>query len=156
MAKIYASRSNEVSKREIDHMNRIRKLTSQGMVLLENDGVLPLSDKSSKIALYGSGVRKTIKGGTGSGDVNSRTWVNVEQGFENAGFEVTSKGWLDAFDAQMANANNEHFAKIREMSEKSGEPVFQVFFKNPFVAPEAKTLPTPTSRLPARIRPSMS
>ena len=45
------------------------------MVLLENDGVLQFSDKIKKIALYGSGARNTVKGGTGSGDVNVRKTV---------------------------------------------------------------------------------
>ena len=37
----------------------------EGIVLLENDGCLPL--KPGKIALYGAGAKMTIKGGTGSG-----------------------------------------------------------------------------------------
>ena len=42
----------------------------EGIVLLENDGALPLSP--GKIALYGAGAGMTIKGGTGSGEVNER------------------------------------------------------------------------------------
>ena len=38
---------------------------SEGIVLLENDGTLPL--KPGRIALYGSGAISTVKGGTGSG-----------------------------------------------------------------------------------------
>ena len=45
------------------------------MVLLENDGVLPLKN-AGKIALYGNGARGTVKGGTGSGDVNTRSVIN--------------------------------------------------------------------------------
>ena len=36
----------------------------EGIVLLENDGCLPLNP--GKIALYGAGAKMTIKGGTGS------------------------------------------------------------------------------------------
>lgn len=46
------------------------KAAVEGIVLLENDGSLPL--KAGKIALYGAGAKKTIKGGTGSGEVNER------------------------------------------------------------------------------------
>ena len=42
----------------------------EGIVLLENDGILPV--KEGKIALYGAGADLTIKGGTGSGEVNER------------------------------------------------------------------------------------
>jgi hypothetical protein len=36
------------------------------MVLLENNGVLPLASPCP-VALFGSGARRTVKGGTGSG-----------------------------------------------------------------------------------------
>ena len=63
------------------------------MVLLENDGALPLKN-TGKIALYGAGARHTIKGGTGSGDVNSREVINIEQGLKDAGFTITTDRWL--------------------------------------------------------------
>ena len=72
---------------------------TQGMALLENSGGLPIA-KEGKVALFGAGVRKTVKGGTGSGAVNQRDTVNVEQGFENAGYTVTTKDYLDAYDAK--------------------------------------------------------
>ena len=52
----------------------------EGIVLLENDGTLPLSP--GKIALYGAGADMTIKGGTGSGEVNERRVVSVKEGLE--------------------------------------------------------------------------
>ena len=57
---------------------------------VENDGTLPFSG-AGKLALYGSGARSTIKGGTGSGDVNVRHFVNIEEGLEHAGFTITTK-----------------------------------------------------------------
>ena len=42
----------------------------EGIVLLENDGCLPL--KPGRIALYGAGADMTIQGGTGSGEVKAR------------------------------------------------------------------------------------
>ena len=56
----------------------------------KNDGTLPLKE-TGKLALYGNGARRTIKGGSGSGDVNVRHFVTVEEGLENAGFEITTK-----------------------------------------------------------------
>ncbi len=73
-----------------------RNAAAEGFVLLENDGTLPL--KENKIALYGSGARMTVKGGTGSGAVRERYSVTIEQGLLDAGFEIASKPWLDRFD----------------------------------------------------------
>lgn len=98
MGKIFAAKNPEMSEREKRNMEKLRTLASQGMVLLENDGTLPITDKKKKLALYGVGARKTVKGGTGSGDVNSRYVIPVEQGLENAGFQITTKKWLDEYD----------------------------------------------------------
>ena len=89
MAKLYATKSPDVSQRERTNMERSRKIASQGMVLLQNKGALPFKGVKT-IAAFGSGVRRTIKGGTGSGDVNSRTVINIEQGLTEAGYVLTS------------------------------------------------------------------
>ena len=65
----------------------------EGIVLLENDGCLPL--KPGKIALYGAGAKMTIKGGTGSGEVNERHAVSILEGMEDAGFKITTMNWID-------------------------------------------------------------
>ncbi len=83
---------------EKQHIEILRKLAPECMVLLKTDGSFPL-EKPGKIALYGCGGRRTIKGGTGSGDVDVRHFVTIEEGLENAGFTVTTKAWLDAYDA---------------------------------------------------------
>ncbi len=88
MARFSASRSSDISARETRNMERSRKIASQGMVLLKNNGALPIVETGKRIALYGNGARRTVKGGTGSGDVNSRSVTSVEQGLEAAGFTV--------------------------------------------------------------------
>lgn len=99
MRQFYASRTPDITDVEIRRRDAVRTIAGEGMVLLENDGVLPLVNPGC-IALYGNGARHTIKGGTGSGEVNSRpeTVINVEHGLERAGFTVTTKKWLDAYD----------------------------------------------------------
>ena len=82
MVEIFASKTAEIEEREVLHADISRKLAGECMVLLENDGALPIHTK--KVALFGNGARATIKGGTGSGDVNTRNNVNIEQGFQNA------------------------------------------------------------------------
>lgn len=84
MPKIYAAKDPGITRREIDHMALSRKLAGECVVLLENDGALPLSG-ADRIALYGNGARQTVRGGTGSSDVNTRSDITVEQGLERAG-----------------------------------------------------------------------
>lgn len=88
--------SKEVTAIERKNRELARKAAAEGFVLLENDGTLPLQDR--RIALYGSGARMTVKGGTGSGAVRERYSVSIAQGLENAGFTIASVSWLDRFD----------------------------------------------------------
>ena len=82
---------------EKKHLRTLRESLAECTVLLKSNGDFPLS-APGKIAAYGCGVRKTIKGGTGSGEVNSRYFINVEQGLTDAGFTITTQNWLDAYD----------------------------------------------------------
>ena len=51
--------------------------------------------KGTKVALFGQGVYNTIKGGTGSGAVNQRDNVTVQQGFENAGYDIVNADFVN-------------------------------------------------------------
>ena len=138
MAEIYASRSPEIEEREITHANISRELAGECMVLLENDGALPIQTK--KVALYGNGVRATIKGGTGSGDVNTRSNVNIEQGFQNAGIEITTTVWLDRQDARVADAKAAYLKWAKDEAAKRGVPDFAVMFDNPYKDPASELI----------------
>ena len=89
--------SLEVTETEKEHRALSRRAAAQGMVLLENNGVLPLR-RGSKVALYGYGARYTVKGGTGSGAVNNRGNVSIDEGLRAAGFTVCTDQWLDDYD----------------------------------------------------------
>ena len=102
---------------ELEHANTVRSLAPECTVLLKKDGSFPL-ETAGKIALYGSGARRTIKGGTGSGEVNSRYFVTAEEGLEQAGFEITTKAWLDAWDETVAAAKKAFAAEIRARAKK--------------------------------------
>ena len=91
-----ASYSGEVSEREKRNLEVAYRAACESMVLLKNEGVLPLQTK--KVALYGPGVTRTIKGGTGSGEVNERHSVTILEGMENRGFEITTRQWLDDYE----------------------------------------------------------
>ena len=103
---------------ETTHAELVRSLAPECTVLLKKDGKFPLS-APQKIALFGSGARYTVKGGTGSGEVNSRTSVTIEEGLERAGFTVTTKGWLDAYDAVRQAAKKAFFQEIRDRAKRN-------------------------------------
>lgn len=94
--RVYGVSTKEESQRERDHRALARKAAAEGMVLLKNDGVLPLQTK--KVALYGVGARMTVKGGTGSGNVEERYSVTIEQGLKNNGFTIVNPLWIDRFE----------------------------------------------------------
>ncbi|MFD0685978.1 glycoside hydrolase family 3 protein [Actinomadura fibrosa] len=80
----------EPGRLELANSALARRAASQGMVLLDNPGAaLPMA-RSGNVALFGVGAYKTVKGGTGSGDVNNRSTVTARQGLENAGYRVTT------------------------------------------------------------------
>ncbi|MDR1768595.1 MAG: glycoside hydrolase family 3 C-terminal domain-containing protein [Propionibacteriaceae bacterium] len=84
---------------EIANAKLSREAATQGMVLLDNAGkALPIA--KGNVALFGVGAYATVKGGTGSGDVNNRYTINVRTGLENAGYTVTtSAAYWDAMKA---------------------------------------------------------
>lgn len=90
------------------------ELAANGMVLLKNDGVLPM--KPGKIALFGGGAEYTSFCGTGSGFAFSPYTVSVRQGLERAGFEITSGKWLKKYSALQKQA--EKTAKLTMLEKR--------------------------------------
>jgi len=86
-----------VSEREVRNQAVAFETAAEGIVLLENDGTLPISP--CKLALYGAGAAYTIQGGSGSGEVTARHTVNALEGLEKAGFTITTKDWIERYDA---------------------------------------------------------
>lgn len=106
---------------EQQHIQILRNAAPECMVLLKSDRGFPLI-QPEKIALYGSGARNTIKGGTGSGDVNVRHFTTIEEGLEKAGFVITTKTWLDAYDKVREKAHQIFVKEIKEKAKAKGIP----------------------------------
>lgn len=136
MSGFFALTSDEVTSLERENQREVRRLAGECAVILENDGALPLKDDERKVALYGNGARHTVKGGTGSGDVNTRENINVEQGLAAAGFDVLGGEWLDCFDAEVSRAEKEYMESVEREMDERGVPVHMVLFERPFEAPE--------------------
>ena len=102
---------------EREHLATLRRLLPECTVLLKSNGDFPLQGKG-KIALYGSGAKNTVKGGTGSGEVNSRYFVSIEQGLRDAGFIITSYNWINAYDKVRAEAKKRFVREIKERAKQ--------------------------------------
>lgn len=97
-----ASYSPDITQREKENLLVAYQAACEGMVLLKNDGVLPF--KTKKVALYGPGASMTIKGGTGSGEVNERHSFTILEGLEDRGFEIATRDWIADFEKSYAEA----------------------------------------------------
>lgn len=97
---------------EKEHLATLRSLAPECTVLLRANGDFPLAE-AGKLALFGSGARHTVMGGTGSGEVNTRYFVHAEQGLEAAGFTITSKAWLDGYDVILQDSHKAFIQKIK-------------------------------------------
>ena len=82
------------------HAKLVREAAPEGMVLLENNGALPLQGVK-KVALYGTGSYDFIAGGTGSGNVNKPYIRNIAEGLTECGFEVNQdiQKWYEQYIA---------------------------------------------------------
>src|SRR5262249_13907093 len=103
-----------------------------GMVLLRNEGILPLA-AGARVALLGNSAYATITGGTGSGDVNKAYSISLAEGLEDASV---------AIDAAMAEAYPRY---IKEAEAK--RPPMPVPFMLPPPIPERPVTADEIARL---------
>ena len=106
-----AAFTDEVTPLEEENAQVSYEAALEGIVLLENDGTLPIVP--GKVALYGAGAGMTIKGGTGSGEVNERHAVSILEGMEAAGFTVTTKSWIERYEEEYRRGEEEYAAEFR-------------------------------------------
>lgn len=76
------------------HARLVRDAAAQAMVLLKNQGALPLAATAKTAALFGNAAYETIAGGTGSGNVNKAYMVSIVEGLKAAG--ITAEPTLAA------------------------------------------------------------
>lgn len=134
---VFGASTPEESQREKEHKALARQAAAEGIVLLKNDNVLPLAAR--KVALYGPGSRMTVKGGSGSGDVQERHSITIEEGLKNAGFAFPTTLWMDRFkekyDADVAEWRQDVEAKIKGFTPIQTMQMFDVIHENPMPYP---------------------
>ena len=125
---VFGTSTPEESQREKEHRVLARRAAAEGIVLMKNDDVLPLAP--GKVALYGPGSRRTVKGGSGSGDVRERYSVTIEEGLKTAGFSFPNTLWMDRFEKKYKSDVASWRASVEE-SIKGYGPIrtMQMFIK---------------------------
>ena len=106
----------EIQPYEKEHDKILRDNSAECTLFLKKNDSFPLS-KPCKALLIGSGARDTVKGGTGSGEVDSRFFITCEQGLESAGFEIVSKDWLDKFPTFKKSKRDSFINNVKEEAE---------------------------------------
>ena len=125
------------SPREQENAALARQAAAAGIVLLKNRGVLPLNP-GAPVALFGAGAGRTVKGGTGSGDVNNRASVSIWQGLKEAGVPLTSEDWLADCEARYTRAREDWRAQVLAATKQVDNPV-DAYAARPFALPEGRT-----------------
>ena len=106
---------------DIDDQPLARKIAAQSMVLLKNDGILPLK-KGSKIAVIGELARTPRYQGAGSSHINPTKLDNALDELKASGFEVEfAQGY--ELKAKKAKKNAAHIAEAVELAKKSEKVV---------------------------------
>ncbi|MGN0211664.1 MAG: glycoside hydrolase family 3 C-terminal domain-containing protein [Muribaculaceae bacterium] len=93
VAKSVTAQGWQPSAPDVEHNVALsREAAGESMVLLRNDGTLPLAE-GCKVALFGATAYKSIAGGTGSSNVNKPYVVDISVGLRNAGFALDDDLW---------------------------------------------------------------
>ena len=135
----------EVQPWETEHRKVARRAAAEGIVLLKNeDHILPLKQGSS-VAIYGAGAGKTIKGGTGSGDVNEREKISICQGMKNAGLQVTTEDWIENYEKIYDKARQDWKNDILSRAGEGADTMdfFAVYSTTPFIMPAGDPIRKP-------------
>ena len=134
------TQSDSVTERELRNRAIARRAAAEGIVLLKNEGLLPLS-ANRPIALFGGGAGHTIKGGTGSGDVNQRDVVTIDEGLRAAGVTLTSENWLNDYSKRYRQGRNDWRDTILgNETEEESTAVFENYASHPFRMPDGREI----------------
>ena len=104
----------ELFPHELNHLDYLREHAGECTLFLKRDDEsFPLKETCS-ITLIGNGVRHTVIGGTGSGEVNTRYKPNIEEAFKEAGFNISSTQWLDEYDIYREKLEKDFINEVKK------------------------------------------
>ena len=123
------------SLREKKHEELSYQAALEGIVLLKNNNILPI--KPGKVALFGAGANRTIKGGSGSGEVNDRHSISIMEGLKDKGFDITSTNWIEDYEEIYEDAREAYKNRIQEHFKRRK---FQEMLEQPFRYPYGRRI----------------
>lgn len=97
-----ASKANLSDETIAQSKATVQKVGEEGLVLVKNEGLLPLSSETKALNVFGWDSTNPILGGTGSGASDSSTAVGILQSLQDAGFE-TNKTLTDMYTEYRAD-----------------------------------------------------
>lgn len=123
---------------ELEHRKLAFQAAKESIVLLENrNHALPLTP--GKVALYGAGAMYTVKGGTGSGEVNERYSVTILEGLEQAGFTITTRSWLDDYSREYDQAKEAYARRKAKTTVLQVQDMINIM-QDPLMLPYGRTI----------------
>jgi len=138
MHRTKATTSQVETERELRNREVSYRAATEGIVLLENNGALPMS--SQRVALFGAGATHTVKGGTGSGEVNQRHAINILEGLQDAQISVSSDAWLSDYATEFDSAMDAHRKSIAKKMFPPTPKSMMNLFLSPFVYPQGRAI----------------
>ena len=133
-------RDTSVSEREIKNRAVARRAAAEGIVLLKNEGILPIKH-DSKVLVYGKGATGYIKGGTGSGDVNEREVVDISEGLAGNGIEVLNMEDIRRYKAEEEASGKDWGARLLEKLAGDQGGSDMAFFQAVYTTPRTPVEP---------------
>lgn len=97
-----ASKANLTDETIAQSKATVQKVGEEGMVLVKNNGLLPLSSDTKALNVFGWDSINPILGGVGSGASDSSTAVGILQSLQDAGYE-TNKTLTDMYTEYRAD-----------------------------------------------------
>ncbi len=88
----YKSDFNSVAELYAYEEELVAEIAQEGIVLLKNDGLLPLA-KGTELSLFSHSSIDLVSGGSGSGSGSFELTKDLKVGLENAGLKVNDKLW---------------------------------------------------------------
>lgn len=121
--------TNAMAPHEIEHNRFVRENGGECALFLKRNDDFPV--QPCAVNVYGSGARRTLKGGKGSGDVNTRYNISIEEGLALGGFSVTTKDWMDRYDELVAQGDRAYWEKLTRDAEAMGTSPYVLLMGRP-------------------------
>ncbi len=111
-ARYFESKYKSIAELKAAGEAKVREVEGEGIVLLKNNGALPLT-AGSKVSLVGVTVMDPVYGGTGSGAVDADGAPNYYDVMKGAGYDVVNKPLLDYYVENEAKRNTYEIGEVR-------------------------------------------